>query len=107
MWRVIRRCSRVCEGSRVMMCAGRGPRCVIRNIYNEYPAVIRVPAPVRIRVQGDQLNRAVIIISSPIKLGSGGRARFARLLINHHVAMRGSTVCIPRARTRVRLWVRS
>ena len=89
------------------MCIGRGPRWVIRNIYNEYPAVIRVPAPVRIRVQGDQLNREVIIFSSPIRLGSGGSARFARLLMNHHVAMRGSTVCIPRARTRVRLCVRS
>jgi len=89
------------------MWAGRGPRCVIRNMYNEYPAVIRVPAPVRIRVQGDQLNREVIIINSPIKLGRGGSARFARLLMNHHVAMRGSTVCIPRAKTSVRLCVRS
>jgi len=107
MWRVIRRCSRVCEGSREIMCAGRGPRCVIRNIYKEYPAVIRVPAPVKISVQGDQLNRDEIIISSPIRLGRGGSARFARLLMNHHVAMRGSMVCIPRARTIVRLWVRS
>jgi len=107
MWRVIRRCSRVCEGSRVMMCAGRGPRCVMRNMYKEYPAVIRVPVPVRMRVQGDQLNREEIIISSPIRLGRGGSARFARLLMNHHVAMRGSMVCIPRARTIVRLWVRS
>lgn len=97
----------MCEGSREMMCAGRGPRCVIRNMYKEYPAVIRVPAPVRIRVHGDQLNRDVIIISSPIRFGRGGSARFARLLMNHHVAIRGSMVCIPRARTIVRLCVRS
>ena len=69
--------------------------------------MINVPAPVKIRVQGDQLNREVIIISSPIRLGRGGRARFARLLMNHHVAIRGSTVCKPRASTIVRLWVRS
>ena len=66
-----------------------------------------MPAPVRIRVQGDQLNKEVIIISSPIRFGRGGRARFARLLMNHHVAMSGSTVCKPRARTIVRLCVRS
>ena len=35
MWSVIRRCSRVCEGSRAMMWAGSGPRWVIRNIYRE------------------------------------------------------------------------
>lgn len=107
MCRIIRRCSRVCEGSREMMCAGRGPRWVIKNKYNEYPAVMRVPVPVRIRVHGDQLKSEEMIISSPIRLGRGGSARFARLLMNHHVAMRGSMVCIPRARTIVRLWVRS
>jgi len=79
----------------------------MRNIYKEYPAVISVPAPVRIRVQGDQLKREVMIISSPIRLGSGGRARFARVLMNHHVAIRGKIVCRPRARSIVRLWVRS
>ena len=66
-----------------------------------------MPAPVRSRVQADQLKREVIIISSPIRFGRGGRARFARLLMNHHVAIRGRIVCIPRARTIVRLWVRS
>ena len=66
-----------------------------------------MPTPVRARVQGDQLKRAVIIMSSPMRFGSGGRAKLARLLINHHVAISGSTVCMPRARTIVRLWVRS
>lgn len=66
-----------------------------------------VPVPVRARVQGDQLNREVIIISSPMRLGRGGRARFARLLTNHHVAIRGRMVCMPRASIIVRLCVRS
>ena len=69
--------------------------------------MISVPAPVRTRVQGDQLNREVMIISSPMRLGSGGRARFARVPMNHHVAIRGKIVCMPRERIIVRLWVRS
>lgn len=48
-----------------------------------------MPTPVSINVHGDQLNRAVIITNSPIKLGRGGRARFARLAMSHHVAVRG------------------
>lgn len=46
-------------------------------------------------------------MSSPIKLGSGGSARLARLAMNHHTAVRGKITCSPRARTIVRLWVRS
>lgn len=61
----------------------------------------------RARVQGDQLNIAVIITNSPIRLGRGGRARFARFEINHQVAVRGKMICKPRARIIVRLWVRS
>ena len=57
-----------------------------------YPAVIKVPAPVRTRVQGDQLNSEVRIMSSPIRLGSGGRAKFARLAINHQAVSRGRTI---------------
>lgn len=66
-----------------------------------------MPAPVKMRVQGDQLNIAVIIISSPIRLGRGGKAKFAKLAINHQVAVNGRIICIPRARIIVRLWVRS
>jgi hypothetical protein len=66
-----------------------------------------VPAPVKIRVQGDQLNSAVIITSSPIRFGRGGRARFARLERNHQTAVSGKMICIPRAKIIVRLWVRS
>lgn len=55
----------------------------------------------------DQLNREVIIISSPIRLGRGGRARFAKLAINHQHVIKGRIICIPRARTIVRVCVRS
>lgn len=66
-----------------------------------------MPAPVISRVQGDQLNIAVMIISSPMRLGRGGRARFARFEINHQVAVRGKISCNPRAKIIVRLCVRS
>lgn len=69
--------------------------------------MMRVPAPVRIRVSGDQLNIAVIITSSPMRLGSGGRARFAKFEINHHVAVSGKMICSPRVRIIVRLCARS
>lgn len=51
--------------------------------------MIRVPVPVSAIVHQDQWNKEVIIISSPIKLGRGGRARFARLAMNHHAVIRG------------------
>lgn len=66
-----------------------------------------MPSPVRPIVHGDQLNREVIIISSPIKLGRGGNAKLARLAMNHQAAMRGRIICIPRASSIVRLCVRS
>lgn len=69
--------------------------------------MIRVPAPVKTSVHGDQLNIAVMMKSSPIRFGRGGRARLARLAMNHHVAVKGKIICRPRARIIVRLWVRS
>lgn len=66
-----------------------------------------MPSPVRAIVHQDQLNREVKIISSPMRLGRGGNARLARLAMNHQAAIRGSAVCRPRARSIVRLWVRS
>lgn len=66
-----------------------------------------MPSPVKPIVQGDQLNREVMIISSPIRLGRGGRARLARLVINHQAVISGSIICIPRASSMVRLCVRS
>lgn len=46
-------------------------------------------------------------MSSPIRLGRGGRAKFARLAMNHQVVIRGRAICRPRARSIVRLCVRS
>lgn len=69
--------------------------------------MIRVPSPVSAIVHQDQLIRAVMIISSPIKLGRGGSARLAKLEINHQVVIKGRMVWRPRARTIVRLCVRS
>lgn len=69
--------------------------------------MMRVPVPVSSKVHHDQLNRDVIIISSPIRLGRGGKARLARLAINHHVVIKGRIICSPRANSMVRLCVRS
>lgn len=69
--------------------------------------MISAPVPVSTRVHQAQLKRAVIIISSAIRLGSGGRARLARLAKSHQAAIRGRAICRPRARSMVRLWVRS
>lgn len=69
--------------------------------------MIRVPPPVNTIVHHDQLNREVIIMSSPIKLGSGGSARLARLAMNHQAVIKGRIICSPRARSMVRLCVRS
>lgn len=62
-----------------------------------------MPKPVSTMVGQDQLNRDVMIISSPIKLGSGGKAKLARLARNHQAAIRGRTICSPRASNNVRL----
>lgn len=55
----------------------------------------------------DQENRETVIISSPIRLIVGGRARLAKLAMIHPVAIRGNTICSPRAIIIVRLWMRS
>lgn len=69
--------------------------------------MMRVPPPVSTIVHQDQLNKEVMIISSPIKLGNGGSARLARLAINHQAVIRGKIICKPRANSMVRLCVRS
>lgn len=33
--KTINRCSRVCEGGRLIICSGTEPRWDVRNIYNE------------------------------------------------------------------------
>lgn len=56
---------------------------------------------------GDQLNKAIIIVNSAIRLVVGGRAMLVRLARSHHVAIRGRRGCRPRVRMRMRLCVRS
>lgn len=63
--------------------------------------------PVKIIVQFDHLKREEIMSSSPMRLGLGGRARLAKLAKNHDVPMSGRIICVPRARSSVRLWMRS
>lgn len=65
--------------------------------------MISVPKPVKISVHEDQSKRQVIINNSPIKLGRGGKAKLARVAINHHIVIKGRRICKPRARTMVRL----
>lgn len=65
------------------------------------------PEPVSAIVRGDQLKIDEMIIISPMRLGRGGRARLARLATNHQVVISGKITCMPRARTIVRLCVRS
>lgn len=66
-----------------------------------------MPVPVITIVHPDQLKREVMIISSPIRLGRGGSARLAKLAMNHQVAVSGRSACSPRAKSMVRLCVRS
>lgn len=102
-WRLTVRCSRVYVGCRLMRWFGAGPRCVTVNMYREYPAVIRVPSPVRIIDHWDQLKMEEIIINSPIRFGRGGSARLARLTASHQIAARGKIICNPRASKSIRL----
>lgn len=62
-----------------------------------------VAVPVKRIDHEDQLYIVTITISSPTRLGSGGRAKLARVAINHHVPMRGRTNWAPRIKIIVRL----
>lgn len=64
-------------------------------------------APVKIIVMLDHEKEARIINSSPMRLIVGGRARLVRLARSHHNVIRGRIDCRPRARSIVRLWIRS
>ncbi len=70
-------------------------------------AVNRVAAPVRRIVKEDQLNKAIIMVSSAIRFVVGGSAMFERLARSHHVAIRGRRGWRPRVRRRIRVCVRS
>lgn len=72
-------------------------------MYRVYEAVSRIADPVRMMVSEDQLNRAIIIVSSAIRLVVGGSAMFVRFAINHQIAMRGRRGCTPRVSSRIRL----
>lgn len=64
-------------------------------------------SPSRIIERGDHENIDIRTNSSPMRLMVGGRARLVRLASSHHAAIRGRIICRPRARTMVRLWIRS
>lgn len=82
---------------------GSGPRCVIISMYRVYEAVSRIAAPVKMIVNADQLNRAIMMVSSAMRLMVGGRAMFVRFASSHQIAMSGSRGCIPRVSRRIRL----
>lgn len=90
-----------------VICDGVAPHCVIVSMYRVYEAVNRIAAPVRISVSADQLYRAMIIVSSAIRLVVGGSAMFIRLARSHQVVIRGSRGCRPRVSSMIRLCVRS
>ena len=69
--------------------------------------MISVFNPISRMVSLDHENDVMIMINSPMRLMVGGRARFARPAVSHHVAISGSKDCNPRARIIVRLWMRS
>ena len=106
-WRAMSRCSRVDEFWIDVMCGGSVPRCVIVSMYRVYEAVSRIAVPVRMIVREDQLNRAITIVSSAMRLIVGGRAIFVRFANSHQMAMSGRRGCMPRVSSIIRLWVRS
>lgn len=73
----------------------RVPRWVVVSMNSVYAAVNRVAVPVSRIVGGDQLNSAIIMLSSAIKFVVGGRAMFVRLASNHQVAINGRRGCNP------------
>ena len=103
MCRVIRRCSRVFELWMDVMWVGRVPRWVVNSMNRVYEAVSNVAAPVRIIVKVDQLNSAIMIVSSAIRFVVGGSAMFVRLARSHQVAMSGKRGWRPRVSSRIRL----
>ncbi len=73
------------------------------SIYREYRAVITIFNPINRIVMLDHEKVVSITNNSPIRLIVGGKARLVRLAISHHAAIRGRSVCNPRARIIVRL----
>lgn len=69
--------------------------------------MITILSPIRIIVMLDHEKVDITTNSSPIRLIDGGRARLVRLARSHQAAISGRSVCRPRARIIVRLWIRS
>lgn len=59
--------------------------------------MIKILVPRRTIEGFDQENSETVIISSPIGLIVGGKARLARLAINYQAAISENTICNPRA----------
>ena len=64
-------------------------------------------SPIKIIVILDHEKVDITTNSSPIRLIVGGRARLVRLTRSHQVVISGRSVCKPRAKIIVRLWIRS
>lgn len=69
--------------------------------------MITILSPIRIIVMLDHEKVDITTNNSPIRLIDGGRARLVRLARSHQAAISGRSVCRPRARIIVRLWIRS
>lgn len=61
-------------------------------MYIEYNPVMIILIPMRMIEKLDQENNDMVINSSPIRLIDGGRAKLARLAINHQVAISGKII---------------
>ena len=64
-------------------------------------------SPIKIIVILDHEKVDITTNSSPIRLIVGSRARLVRLARSHQVAISGKSVCRPRAKIIVWLWIRS
>lgn len=72
-------------------------------MYKEYSAVIIILIPISTIDIFDQEKVEITTSNSPTRLIVGGSARLVRLANNHQEAIRGSSVCKPRAKIIVRL----
>ena len=69
--------------------------------------MITMLSPIRMIVMLDHEKVDITTNNSPIRLIVGGRARLVRLARSHQVVISGRSVCKPRAKIIVRLWIRS
>ena len=69
--------------------------------------MITMLSPIRMIVMLDHEKVDITTNNSPIRLIVRGRARLVRLARSHQVVISGRSVCKPRAKIFVRLWIRS